>query len=100
MMACHCECVEKVMVKCMKSRQRQSEQNAQIQINIPHKWKVKQFLWPTMCTHCGQLIKGLYKQGLQCESCKMTCHKKCKDLIANTCGTDLAKLNAIMAQMQ
>ena len=50
-----------------------------------------------MCTHCGQLIKGIFKQGLQCQSCKITAHKKCKDLIANTCGTNTHQLNQIMA---
>ena len=99
-MAVHTKCIENVMTKCMKSKQtRQSQMQgpSSIKIDIPHKWRAKTFAWPTMCTHCGQLIKGIFKQGLQCQSCKITAHKKCKDLIANTCGTNMHQLNQIMA---
>ena len=81
MMACHCECVEKVMVKCMKSRQSRQQaeqQNKQIQINIPHKWKVKQFLWRPCAPETAD--QGTLQTGTQCESCKIFA-KKCKDLI-------------------
>ena len=116
MMAVHTKCIENVMTKCMKSAQQSRSPStmgpSSIKVNIPHKWRAKTFAWPTMCTHCGQLIKGIFKQGLQCKDCKITAHKKCKDLIgrfnffiifdkmyftANTCGTNMLKLNEMMA---
>ena len=115
-MAVHTKCIENVMTKCMKSAQQSRSPStmgpSSIKVNIPHKWRAKTFAWPTMCTHCGQLIKGIFKQGLQCKDCKITAHKKCKDLIgrfnffiifdkmyftANTCGTNMLKLNEMMA---
>lgn len=33
---------------------------------------------PTVCHFCKKLLKGLFKQGLQCKDCKYNAHKKCK----------------------
>lgn len=38
--------------------------------------------------HCGSLLYGLLKQGLQCKACSMNIHKRCKELVPSLCGCD------------
>ena len=36
-------------------------------INVPHRFDVHTYRRFTWCDHCGSLLYGLYRQGLQCE---------------------------------
>ena len=60
-------------------------------IKIPHTFVVHSYTKPTVCHHCKKLLKGLFKQGLQCRDCRFNVHRKCKDQIPNTCTGEAPK---------
>ncbi|CAH2324856.1 RAS guanyl-releasing 2 isoform X1 [Pelobates cultripes] len=50
-----------------------------------HNFSERTFIRPVSCQHCGNLILGIYKKGLKCRSCGVTCHKHCKDRLSIEC---------------
>lgn len=54
-------------------------------IRIPHTFMVHTYGIPTVCQHCKKLLKGLFKQGLQCRDCQYNTHKKCMDKVPQDC---------------
>ncbi|NP_001079563.1 RAS guanyl-releasing protein 2-A [Xenopus laevis] len=50
-----------------------------------HNFAERTFLRPVSCQHCGNLILGIYKKGLKCRACGITCHKHCKDHLSIEC---------------
>ncbi|XP_044125438.1 RAS guanyl-releasing protein 2 isoform X3 [Bufo gargarizans] len=50
-----------------------------------HNFCERTFLRPVSCQHCGNLILGIYKKGLKCRACGVTCHKHCKDRLSVEC---------------
>ncbi|XP_077530417.1 serine/threonine-protein kinase D3-like isoform X2 [Haemaphysalis longicornis] len=54
-------------------------------ICIPHTFVVHSYAKPTVCQHCKRLLKGLFRQGLQCKDCKFNVHKRCMDKIPMDC---------------
>ncbi|TRY88742.1 hypothetical protein DNTS_029674, partial [Danionella cerebrum] len=57
-------------------------------VNIPHKFRIHNYKVLTFCDHCGSLLWGLLRQGLQCKVCKMNVHKRCECNVAPNCGVD------------
>ncbi|KAL8613730.1 Calcium-independent protein kinase C [Nucella lapillus] len=97
----HKRCHQHVVTKCPGSK---SESNAEtsgtrFNINVPHRFNVHSYKRPTFCDHCGSLLYGLLKQGLQCGVCKMNIHKRCQRNVANNCGTNTRDMAQILQEM-
>ncbi|XP_039283018.1 serine/threonine-protein kinase D3 [Nilaparvata lugens] len=54
-------------------------------IKIPHTFVLHSYTRPTVCHLCKKLLKGLFKQGMQCKDCHYNAHKKCIDKIPKDC---------------
>lgn len=89
--AVHKRCHDKVLGKCPGSgKESQSTQylRERFKIDVPHRFKVHNYMSPTFCDHCGSLLYGLFRQGLKCEVCNVNCHKKCEKQVPNLCGVN------------
>nr|XP_002131681.1 serine/threonine-protein kinase D1 [Ciona intestinalis] len=60
-------------------------------IRVPHTFQVHTYTRPTVCMHCKKLLKGFFKQGLQCKDCKFNCHKRCKNEVPANCPEEETK---------
>ncbi|XP_019889492.1 serine/threonine-protein kinase D3 isoform X2 [Ooceraea biroi] len=61
------------------------ERELATRIKIPHTFVVHTYTRPTVCGHCKKLLKGIFKQGLQCKDCQYNTHKKCMEKIPKDC---------------
>ena len=68
-------------------------------MDVPHQFVKKNYKSPTFCDHCGSLLWGLFRQGLQCKSCKVNCHRRCEKHMPNTCGIDPSMLASELAKL-
>ena len=66
---------------------------------MPHRFVVHNYKRFTFCDHCGSLLYGLIKQGLQCEVCSMNVHKRCQKNVANNCGINTKQLSELLNEM-
>lgn len=73
-----------------------SSQSTRFNVNIPHRFVVHNYKRFTFCDHCGSLLYGLIKQGLQCEVCSLNVHKRCQKNVANNCGVDTKQMAEIL----
>jgi novel protein kinase C epsilon type len=74
-------------------------ENLRFNINVPHRFVVHNFRLFTFCDHCGSLLWGAWKQGLQCEECKMNVHKRCQKNVANNCGINPRQIALILQEL-
>uniref|UniRef100_T1HA93 protein kinase C n=1 Tax=Rhodnius prolixus TaxID=13249 RepID=T1HA93_RHOPR len=54
-------------------------------LRIPHTFVLHSYTRPTVCVACKKLLKGLFKQGMQCKDCHVNAHKKCTDKVPKDC---------------
>ncbi|XP_028296526.1 serine/threonine-protein kinase D3 [Gouania willdenowi] len=54
-------------------------------VKVPHTFSVHTYTRPTICQLCKRLLKGLFRQGLQCKDCKFNCHKRCAAKVPRDC---------------
>uniref|UniRef100_A0A1B6L1S0 Protein kinase C n=1 Tax=Graphocephala atropunctata TaxID=36148 RepID=A0A1B6L1S0_9HEMI len=99
----HKRCHLSVVTKCpgMKDdcSQSQSSQAQRFNVNVPHRFVVHNYKRFTFCDHCGSLLYGLIRQGLQCEVCSMNVHKRCQRNVANNCGVNTKQMAEILSTM-
>ena len=51
----------------------------------PHSLLIHSYRSPTFCDYCGEMLFGLFHQGLKCEGCGQNYHKRCVYKIPNNC---------------
>ncbi|XP_055333340.1 calcium-independent protein kinase C-like isoform X2 [Paramacrobiotus metropolitanus] len=97
----HKRCHESVVWKCpgMKESAAEDTSSSRFSINVPHRFSVHNYKRPTFCDHCGSLLYGIMKQGLQCETCRLNVHHRCKKNVANNCGIDTKAMAAVLLEM-
>ncbi|XP_033735164.1 calcium-independent protein kinase C-like [Pecten maximus] len=97
----HKRCHQHVVTKCPGSKDSAPEETSgtRFNINIPHRFSVHNYKRPTFCDHCGSLLYGLFRQGLQCEACKLNVHKRCQKNVANNCGINTRDMAQILQEM-
>lgn len=60
-------------------------------VKIPHTFVLHSYTRPTVCQLCKKLLRGLFKQGLQCKDCNYNVHKKCTEKVPKDCTGELPK---------
>lgn len=58
-------------------------------LGIPHTFEVHSYTRLTVCRHCKKLLRGLFKQGLQCRDCHYNAHRKCLPFVPKDCGGEV-----------
>ncbi|XP_028033283.1 protein kinase C isoform X2 [Bombyx mandarina] len=97
----HKRCHSLIVTKCpgMKEEAGAGAVGQGFSVNVPHRFVVHSYKRFTFCDHCGSLLYGLIKQGLQCEACSMNVHKRCQKNVANNCGTNTKAMAALLNEM-
>uniref|UniRef100_A0A4W3H6D3 Protein kinase C n=1 Tax=Callorhinchus milii TaxID=7868 RepID=A0A4W3H6D3_CALMI len=98
----HKRCHGLIITKCagLKKQETQDEVGSQrFSVNIPHKFSNHNFKVLTFCDHCGSLLWGLMRQGLQCKVCKMNVHRRCETNVAPNCGVDARGIAKVLADL-
>ncbi|KAK2181714.1 hypothetical protein NP493_385g03033 [Ridgeia piscesae] len=65
------------------------EKEYAVRIKVPHTFVVHNYKKPTVCQLCKKLLRGLFRQGLQCKDCKFNCHKKCAPQVPKNCQGEM-----------
>ncbi|KAF6105689.1 protein kinase C epsilon [Phyllostomus discolor] len=98
----HKRCHELIITKCagLKKQETPDEVGSQrFSVNMPHKFSIHNYKVPTFCDHCGSLLWGLLRQGLQCKVCKMNVHRRCETNVAPNCGVDARGIAKVLADL-
>nr|XP_033782453.1 protein kinase C delta type isoform X2 [Geotrypetes seraphini] len=100
--AIHKKCIDKIIGRCTGTAANSRDtmfQKERFKIDMPHRFKVYNYMSPTFCDHCGSLLWGLVKQGLKCDECAMNVHHKCQNKVANLCGINQKLLAEALTQV-
>ncbi|KAG8201103.1 hypothetical protein JTE90_028773 [Oedothorax gibbosus] len=60
-----------------------------LQFEKLHVFKTNNFIGLPWCDFCGNFMWGLIAQGVKCEDCGFSAHKKCSEKVPNDCMPDL-----------
>ena len=86
------ECNWKFEKKVKKLKKSSATVSVRFKHDVPHRFVEHNYKRPTFCDHCGSLLYGLWKQGMQCSECQMNIHKRCFGNIANNCGINTKEM--------
>ncbi|XP_031171864.1 protein kinase C epsilon type-like [Sander lucioperca] len=100
----HKRCHELIITKCagMKKQEDTVEEplgSQRFSVNVPHKFSIHNFKVLTFCDHCGSLLWGLLRQGLQCKVCKVNVHRRCESNVAPNCGVDARGIAKVLSDL-
>uniref|UniRef100_UPI00358EDD2A protein kinase C epsilon type-like n=1 Tax=Myxine glutinosa TaxID=7769 RepID=UPI00358EDD2A len=97
----HKRCHQQLITKCpgMKKETVDEVGPQRFNVNLPHKFSIHNYKVPTFCDHCGSLLWGLMRQGLQCKVCKMNVHRRCEGNVAPHCGVDARGIAKALAEI-
>uniref|UniRef100_A0A8C7MCS9 Protein kinase C n=1 Tax=Oncorhynchus kisutch TaxID=8019 RepID=A0A8C7MCS9_ONCKI len=91
---CGCDCVI-ISVLCLPLQ----VGSQRFSVNMPHKFGIHNFKVLTFCDHCGSLLWGLLRQGLQCKVCKVNVHRRCESNVAPNCGVDARGIAKVLSDL-
>ncbi|MBN3320307.1 KPCE kinase, partial [Atractosteus spatula] len=100
----HKRCHELIITKCAGLKKQEATPDEvgsqRFSVNMPHKFSIHNYKVPTFCDHCGSLLWGLLRQGLQCKVCKMNVHRRCETNVAPNCGVDARGIAKVLRYLQ
>lgn len=102
-MAVHRRCYEQVLGKCPGVGTETSQtvkMKERFNLNMPHRFKVHNYMSPTFCDHCGTMLYGLFRQGLKCEVCNFNVHHKCQKNVPHLCGINQKLLSEAITEVE
>lgn len=83
--AFHKDCIQNATTGCSKQKFPTTTNSPEITTGMPHQLKLSNYMVPTKCAICHDLLKGVFKQGLQCIYCQYNVHEKCQKAVATNC---------------
>uniref|UniRef100_A0A8C1JDM7 Protein kinase C n=1 Tax=Cyprinus carpio TaxID=7962 RepID=A0A8C1JDM7_CYPCA len=95
----HKRCHELIITKCAGLKKQEDTTEERFSVNMPHKFRIHNYKVLTFCDHCGSLLWGLLRQGLQCKVCKMNVHKRCESNVAPNCGVDARGIAKVLSDL-
>uniref|UniRef100_A0A673AYM6 Protein kinase C n=1 Tax=Sphaeramia orbicularis TaxID=375764 RepID=A0A673AYM6_9TELE len=95
----HKRCHELIITKCAGMKKQEDTPEERFSVNMPHKFSIHNYKVPTFCDHCGSLLWGLMRQGLQCKVCKMNVHRRCETNVAPNCGVDARGIAKVLSDL-
>uniref|UniRef100_A0A671WZQ3 Protein kinase C n=1 Tax=Sparus aurata TaxID=8175 RepID=A0A671WZQ3_SPAAU len=97
----HKRCHELIITKCagMKKQEDTPVGSQRFSVNVPHMFSIHSFKVLTFCDHCGSLLWGLLRQGLQCKVCKVNVHRRCESNVAPNCGVDARGIAKVLSDL-
>uniref|UniRef100_A0A665V156 Protein kinase C n=1 Tax=Echeneis naucrates TaxID=173247 RepID=A0A665V156_ECHNA len=95
----HKRCHELIITKCAGMKKQEDTVGERFSVNVPHKFSIHNFKVLTFCDHCGSLLWGLLRQGLQCKVCKVNVHRRCESNVAPNCGVDARGIAKVLSDL-
>ncbi|XP_053552231.1 serine/threonine-protein kinase D3, partial [Bombina bombina] len=76
---------KKIRIPSIAGRPIWKDWEEQNRVKVPHTFQVHSYTRPTICQHCKGLLKGLFRQGMQCKDCRFNCHRRCVTFVPDDC---------------